>query len=228
MRILVISHNVFSKTSNAGKTLLSYFNDYPKENIAQFYIHSEIPTDDSCCINYYRFTDRDALKSIFSLKEYGKILGIKNIDRERKDSRTDKGAIQALYQFGRKRTGAIYLVRNLLWTFSRWNSPQLRKWVEDFSPDVIFFASGDYSFMYTIARKIADFANKPLAICCLDDFYIYNANNSSLVGRVEHALRMKNVRRTIERSSCIFAISDSMREEYQRLFQKSIEKFLIF
>ena len=220
MRILVISHNVFSKTSNAGKTLLSYFNDYPKENIAQFYIHSEIPTDDSCCINYYRFTDRDALKSIFSLKEYGKILGIKNIDRERKDSRTDKGAIQALYQFGRKRTGAIYLVRNLLWTFSRWNSPQLRKWVEDFSPDVIFFASGDYSFMYTIARKIADFANKPLAICCLDDFYIYNANNSSLVGRVEHALRMKNVRRTIERSSCIFAISDSMREEYQRLFQK--------
>ncbi len=220
MRILIISHNVFSKTSNSGKTLISYFNDYPRENIAQFYIHSEIPTDDSCCINYYRFTDRDALKSIFSLKEYGKILGIKNIDRERKDSRTDKGAVQALYQFGRKRTGAIYFLRNLLWAFSRWNSPQLKKWVIDFDPDVIFFASGDYSFMYTIARKIADYAQKPLVTCCFDDFYIYNANSNSLIGQAEYVLRMKNVRKTVSRSSCIFAISDSMRDAYQKMFNK--------
>lgn len=220
MKILVISHNVFSRTTNVGKTLISYFDGLPSSDIAEFYIHSEIPTDDSVCLNYYRFTDKDAIKSIFSVKMYGEVYGRRDIHIERKESRTDEGIVHSIYQIGRKRTGAIYLARNLVWALARWNTSQLRKWVNDFEPDVIFFASGDYSFMYTIARKIADFANKPLAICCLDDFYIYNANNSTLVGRVEHALRMKNVRRTIERSSCIFAISDSMREEYQRLFQK--------
>ena len=47
VRVLIVSHNVFSRTSNMGKTLLSYFRDFQPDEIAQFYIHSEIPTDDS-------------------------------------------------------------------------------------------------------------------------------------------------------------------------------------
>ena len=67
MRVLVVSHNVFSKTSNMGKTLSSYFNAIDSEDLAQFYIHSEVPTSD-ICKNYYRVTDKEAIKSIFTRK----------------------------------------------------------------------------------------------------------------------------------------------------------------
>jgi hypothetical protein len=66
IKILVISHNVFSKTSNMGKTLLQYFNGMEGVEVSQFYIHTEVPTDSSVCTNYFRFTDYDAIRSLFS------------------------------------------------------------------------------------------------------------------------------------------------------------------
>ena len=77
MRILVISHNIFSDTESMGKTLSGYFNGWDKDEIAQFYIHSEIPTSNKVCKNYFRITDIDALKSIFTRK-CGKAFGNHN------------------------------------------------------------------------------------------------------------------------------------------------------
>lgn len=63
MKVLIISHNVFSKTDNMGKTLSTYFSSFKSDELAQFYIHSQIPTLDICS-NYYRITDKEAIKSI--------------------------------------------------------------------------------------------------------------------------------------------------------------------
>ena len=42
-RVLVISNNSFSNTSNNGKTLASFFKDFSSENIAQLYFNKEVP-----------------------------------------------------------------------------------------------------------------------------------------------------------------------------------------
>lgn len=204
-----------------GKTLLSYFQEFDCQEIAQFYIHCEEPVDDTRCRNYYRFTDMDALKSIFSFRRFGKVFGAQDIRTERATGRTDKGWVGSLYQYGERRTAAIYALRNLLWKFSRWDSKQLWKWVEDFDPDVVFFASGDYGFMYDIARRIAEHVNKPLAVCCVDDFYLFNRNEASLLGRIEHRMFLKTVHRTMARSSAIFTICGALQKEYEKLFEKN-------
>ena len=67
MRSLIISHNVFCKTTSMGKTLSSYFETWDQNDLAQLYVHSEIPTS-NICKNYYRITDKEMIKSIFSRK----------------------------------------------------------------------------------------------------------------------------------------------------------------
>ena len=62
-KILVISHNVFDRRTNMGKTLSGFFTDWNPDRLAQLYLHSEIPTSD-ICHKYYRITDTDALKSV--------------------------------------------------------------------------------------------------------------------------------------------------------------------
>ena len=57
-RILVISHNVFSKSTAMGKTMSSMLSCVPPENLAQLYFHSEVPTTD-VCKNYFRITDQN-------------------------------------------------------------------------------------------------------------------------------------------------------------------------
>lgn len=220
MKVLVVSHNSMSCNSNMGKTVLSYFPGGRQIETAQFYIHSEIPTDGSVCRNYYRFTDKDAIRSLNPFATYGTVFTAADIRPELVTARTDSGLLSKIYRMGEKRTAFIYTARNILWKLSRWNTPQLWKWVDDFSPDVVFFASGDYGFMYDIARKVAEHVNKPLAVACVDDYYLYNRNADSLLGRLQHRLFLKTVHKTMARADRIFTICESLKEAYEKLFQK--------
>ncbi len=219
MNFLILSHNVFSKTSSMGKTLSAYFKGFENEKISQFYIHSEIPTDDSVCKDYYRVTDKEIIKSIFSRKS-GKVFNEKDIVKSASESRTDIGLTAAIYQKSRSRTPLIYLARNFLWRIGKWNTKKLNEWIDTVNPDAIFLASGDYSFIYRIALKIAKKRNIPLFLSCMDDYYFYNKNENSLLGRFQHKLFMRQVKMTIGYSSAIFSICDKMTVDYGKFFNK--------
>lgn len=218
MRVLVISHNIFSKTASMGKTLATYFNGWEKDELAQFYIHSEVPTVD-ICTNYYRFTDKEAIKSIFTRKG-GKIYSKEDIDINKQDSFEFDQKTANAYQKGRKRTPLIYLVRNLVWNLSAWNNRQYKKWVDDFNPDVVFLASGDYAFLYKIALQTAKRKKIPLIISCMDDYYFNNKNKKKFLGKFAHSLFMKQVKKTVNYSSCLMCICQKMSEDYEKLFNK--------
>ena len=220
MRVLIVSHNVFGRTNNMGKTLLSYFPGFAPEEIAQFYIHSEVPTDDSVCRNYYRFTDKDALKSLIPFQTRGRVFRQGDIQTDGRSARTDSGVTGAVYQFGKKRTAGIFAARNALWKLSRWDTKRLWNWVDDFAPDVIFFAAGDYSFAYDITLAIAEHTGKPLVVLCVDDFYLHNRNEHSALGRLTYRQFMKTVRKTMDRAAELFVISESMKREYEKRFGK--------
>lgn len=218
MKVLIISHNPTSITNSMGKTILSYFRDFNVDEVAQFYIRPEAPSDGSVCRNYFRFTDKDAVRSILSLREQGCVFS--ETDIQPVDAPVGTGALEPVYQFGSKRTASIYFLRNLLWKLSRWETGKLWKWVDDFNPDVIFFASGDYGFMYDIARKIAEHTGKPLAVACVDDYYIHNRNGGHLFGRMVHKAFLRTVNKTMARASMIFTICESMAREYEAMFGK--------
>lgn len=218
MRVLVVSHNVFSATESMGKTLFSYFRGFRVKDLAQFYIHSEVPTS-GVCENYFRITDKEALKSVLTRKG-GRAFGKNDIEVGRATSRTDDGLTAQMYQFARRRSPLIYLARNAVWRFSAWKSRELLKWVDDFAPDAVFFASGDYSFMYRIALEIAKHRKIPLFVTCMDDYYLHNLNKDSALGRFAHRLFMRQVKRTMEYAESLFVICDKMAEDYSKLFSK--------
>lgn len=220
MRVLVVSHNVFGKTNNMGKTLMSYFSDFQPEEIAQFYIHSEAPADNTVCRNYYRFTDKDALRSLIPVGTWGRAFAAADIQPDEMGGDGESGISAAAYQFGKKRTAAIFAARNLLWKLARWNTKALWDWVDDFDPEVIFFAAGDYSFAYDITLAIAEHTGKPLVVLCVDDFYLYNRNENTALGRLTHRRFMKTVYKTMDRASELYVISQSMKTEYGKLFGK--------
>lgn len=218
MRLLVISHNVFSKTGNMGKTLKSYFEGWNVDEIAQLYVHSEIPTDD-ICHNYYRITDKEMIKSIFTRKS-GRVFTEADIKRDAITTRTDTGNTAKLYQKARKRTPFIYFARNLWWKMGKWKTKKLLSWIDDFNPDIIFFASGDYAFIYDVALELAKYKSIPLVVSCMDDYYLYNKNAKKAGGKAQHKKLMKSARRVMEYSSGIFTICEKMTRDYSELFGK--------
>ena len=218
MKALVISHNVFCKTSSMGKTLKSYFKNWDENDIAQFYIHSEIPTD-AICKNYYRITDKDAIKSILTRKS-GTIFKEEDIRLDAITSRIDTGRDTKIYNKAKNKTPMFYIARNTWWNLSKWKSKKLLSWVDEFNPDIIFFSAGDCAFMYKIALFLAKYKNIPLVVSCMDDYYFHNKNENKLLGKMVHRSFMKQVKRTMDYATCIFPICEKMGKDYGKLFNK--------
>ena len=217
-RVLIISHNVFSTNTSMGKTMESYFKGWDPECIAQLYFHSEIPNSD-VCHRYYKFTDIDAIKSIILRHRGGTRLTEKDIELKRPDA-CDTGKMTEVYNWGRKRSPLIYMARDLVWSMSAWNTSGLKEWLFEFSPEVIFYASGDYEFSYKIAAKIQDMLHVPMITCCFDDYYLFDKNENVFLGKTHHKHFMKTVRKTINKSKCVITVNDMMSDAYTRLFNK--------
>lgn len=199
--------------------MLSYFKDFTPEETAQFYIQDKLPSDGTVCRNYFQFTDKDAIRSILPFHQQGRI--VTEILEPQHQQTNNTGAVQSLYQYGRKRNAVIYSARNLLWSMAHWKTKKFISWITDFDPDVIFFMSGDYGFMYKIALFVAEHFKKPIVVDCVDDYYLFNKNEDSWLGRVQHKRYMKTVHKLMDKASCILTISDSMRDAYSELFHKT-------
>lgn len=220
MKILIISHNVISNTGNMGMTLRNYFRGMKDVEIAQYYIQSEIPNNDEVCQKYYRFTDLDAIKSILPGIKVGKRLNKEDIQKERNVVRINNNNLNRIYSRGRKRTPFIYFGRNFVWKLSKWYSEDLKTWIQEFNPDLVFLASGDYAFIYNIAQRISKDMNCPLVVSCFDDYYKFHINYDSLLGRLQHKFFMKVVHKTMKQSRLIVTVCETMKKEYQDIFKK--------
>lgn len=219
--ILVISHNVLSKTTAMGKTLSSMLSCVPAENLAQLYFHSEIPTTDQCQ-NYFRIRDQDVLLSIFKRHIDATIYDKNDIQADTLSPRTDKGVISKIYQFSRRRTPLIYIMRNLVWRIGKWDSEELRNWLDNFKPDLIFFASGDYAFSYRIAYSISCRLKIPIVMWCCDDFYFSKRYATSIGGRYCHNNLLLWVKRITERVESVIVIGEKMKHDYATIFSVPI------
>ncbi len=220
-RVLVISHNVFSSTTAMGKSLTSMLACAGPENTAQLYFHSEKPTS-RVCERYFRITDKDMLRSVFTRAAGFKRFGEKEIDESLASPRTDRGVTAKLYQMGRKRTPLIYAARDAVWKLGKWKSEALFDWIGEFRPDLIFFASGDHIFPYRIACEISDRFEIPIVMWCCDDYYLSRRLAGSPVGCIYRKRLVKWARRVCERSSAVIAISDRMKRDYEALFSKPV------
>ena len=215
-RVLIVSHTVLARNTSMGKTMDTYFSGWDRDAIAQLYIQSEIPTD-PLCVNYFRFTDPDALKSIVQRRRKGTVFTEADVRPDRADP-VEMGNLTGVYNYGRKRTPLIFLARDGMWRLSGWKHSGMLEWAKSFRPDVIFYASGDYAFSYRITRFLSEELGIPYVICCFDDFYLFNPNRDMFLGKFRHNRFMKTVRETLDRAAKILTVNDTMAEVYGRTF----------
>ncbi len=216
-KVLVVSNNPFSHENNMGKTLSSFFRGYPSENLAQLYFHSGAPTS-NVCNNYYSFNDTDALKSIVFRFKRGNILS--NLNFENNESKTyDYG----VYRIGKRKKPIIYLLRDLIWSLSNFKNGKLLAWAKSFNPDVIFFASGDYSFSYKNVIWLAKKLNVKIITMCFDDYYLNCEYKERFLGKLYYKKFMKSVKRIVNQSSKMVACNSLMAKEYSTFFSKQFE-----
>lgn len=181
LKILIVSHNALSTYNNMGKTLLSLFSAFPKEQLCQLFVHPALP-DVEACESYWRITDKQVLKGVATFSAPGALVeGPVPYTPAGAGSNPAAGRSKPLARLG----------RDALWKLSRWYSAPLKKWLAEQKPDCIFLAPGYAKFIYDIALKISRDFNIPIVTYICDDYYFVKAPKGALARYQQWLLRRK-------------------------------------
>lgn len=145
MKVLLLSHNPVTTYNNMGKTFLSLFSAFRPEELCQLYLYPAVP-DTACCGSYYRFTDREALHSIWDRHAVGGEISPDSACHDKFTSEKE----ERTYRSPRSRSEPMRLARDLIWRLSRWDHPGLKAWLDRERPDVLFVAPASRSCCTTL------------------------------------------------------------------------------
>lgn len=215
MRILIISSNPISTTDNNGKTLRSFFRQFPKEDLATLYFHPNLKPDFDTCSNLYRINEINILKSIFNLSFTAKNTAPKQDDFQI----VGKGSNSSLFSHCKNLLKHLPAFREALWKLNTWDTDELNQWISDFKPDIVFAMLGDSIFAHKMALKISKRYSIPLAVYFTDD-YILNDYSSNFIEKRHIAKLRKIYSYTVNNAHLLYAIGDKMAAAYSNYFGK--------
>ena len=213
-KVLIISHNPINTTDNMGKTIGNIFSKFKEEELCQLYFRKQ-NVEASNCKDFFCIDDVSMVKSIFNrFYKTGQIVQNNTIVNQPKESEED------IFQYGRKRTGKIYILRNILWKIGKWKSKGLKMWLAQMKPTCIFFVAGDYNFAFNISMKISKMLNIPLYIYYTDEFYRKNIGKQDITNKIAKSSYRRIFSKAIKQSKDYFTITENMLEFYQKEFDK--------
>lgn len=214
MKLLLISNNSFSKTSNNGKTYEAILSNFGKNELAQLYFTGSERPDFDFCSSYYRMTDIDVVKSMIKLSPTcGDVLNSDLITEKKVENSKLENKI---IKFVKKIISGFS--RDMLWKNNRWNCEKLKKWYSEFAPDVILFVGGAGSFSTNIALHVSKDLNIPLVTFYTDD-YVINSVKEGILHNF-HQRRINNIyREVISHSKLRYVIGETMAKEYRKYFR---------
>ena len=214
IRVLVISNNVFSQTNNNGKTISSFLKNFPSHNIAQLYFNEEVPGG-MIFTNFFRITDRDMLNSFF--KKNSRRGGIVIASYDNSDNKINK-TLGTLIDISKK-TNTARFFREIVWKLGCWESRGLKKWLDQISPDLVFFCAGDSGFAYDITTYTVNRFNSKLAIYITDD-YILKRKTINFMWWIRRVYILRKLKKILSYSDYFFTISNKMKIRYKEIFGK--------
>lgn len=210
MKVLILSHNPMSIQTSIGKTLVSLFSAFKKEELCQLYVSASKPERDLCS-SCFRITDKSALKGIFTRQVNGGI-----VEADEKAPVSQDTARKTMSSANRNKP-YIELLRDAVWMFSPWYNKALRRWVSQQKPTCIFVAVGSNKFLYNMALRISKDFSIPVYTYVCDDFYTMKTPRS-FMGPLWSFLLRRKTRQLLSHSKGVISICPEMSEIYQKEF----------
>lgn len=204
-RVLIISNNPINNNANNGKTILSFFEGYPREMLFQLYFSNEQPTVDKC-EEYFQLTDKDVA---LNLGNSGRVL---KVNGNHNCSHPSTSSLRFL-----KNIHFIRWLREKSWSRLKYLPSKLVSWIDNINPELIFFCAGDSNFAYNIVEKIQKRMGTRLFTFITDD-YITQYFSLSFFKSIRRKNTFRKLEMTLNRTERLFVISEKMSDYYKKIF----------
>lgn len=211
-KVLVVAINAWRKDATTH-TLSSIFSCWDPSKLALVYTRADLPNTEVCS-KFFQISENEVLKSIFK--------PFKKVGREVVNTpvANDKNITEEHERYAKSRKKHSYfksVLREVVWSLGHWRSKNLKKFVKDFNPDIIFVPIYPTVFMGKIQRYVKKIANKPIVCYLADDNYSYEACKG-FWSYIHRFMLRKQVKYLATNCKEMFVIVDKEKEETDRLF----------
>lgn len=210
-RILFLTRTALKSNTSTGNTTYNLFSFYDKDNCISVYCRDEVPNID-LCKEYYCISERELINGFCTRDFVGKIFSFENIDTLNIDESIEK----ARYDTMKKYRLYIFLwIRELIWFFTKrkWENSNLKKFVTDFKPDIIYMPIYDCFYMHILLYKLVKWTNAKVLLNSGDDIYSFNKYRLSPFYYINQVILRYYIRKTIgiaDKVVCFSALETKM------------------
>ena len=216
MRVLVVSCSPWKKNNNIGNTYTNIFQGIDNIEVAHICCGGGSP--DSDFVKYHlHISEKNILKNLINPKHkccqlFSSETGIKQVSLNR----------NKIYDFIRThRFWLFFFLRDFAWIFKNWICDDLKKFVDDFKPDLIFAQFLDRSYLNQMLFFLKDYTKVPLVVYGWDDVYTLKQFSLSPIFWINRITQRKKLRKISQLSSLMYVISEKQKEEYSKAFGRN-------
>ncbi len=215
MKILYLSNIEWSDDNASGNTASNWFAGMEGMEFASIYRRNSMPNN-SVCDKYYQITMTSIIKNFFHKEKIGKAFSYKEY-QEQKVARdtSEKGTLERrlINIIHRWKLKSPYAIENVLFRSKRWDNDNFKRFIKDFSPDIVF------SFIRASVQEPM-FIKSILRICPTCKYVGFLADD--VYGLATGYKERTAVEEQIKLADKVYAISDIMCKDYGRRFGTEI------
>lgn len=220
MRILIIADEVWDDQQNGNNVLTNWFSGFDAE-FAEIYCNPGAPNN-NCCLRYLQLTDAMMVKSMFGPRAGRAFLfqtGRTFCEAQAKPER--------FYRFMKAiTTSSIHVIRDLIWLYGRYDMQAMSKFIQDFSPDIVFCPRLASPKLLRLERTVAKITSAPIIAFTGDDEVSTQQINYSPIYWVRRYLFRRAFKKTAKIYSYYFMHSQEHAQSYQQ--QYGIQTGILF
>ena len=214
MRVLFISSSPIKKEISIGSTFLNVFDGIKDVEFASICTKSGTP--DPSVSRCFCITEKMLINNLLAKGKAGKELDLNKADHITGSS-TDSGAVSFAKQ---RRWNIFFWIQNALWRVGRWKSAELKAFVEDYQPDMIFTVLSDKIFLNRLIRHIISLTNAKTVVYAWDNNYSLRKLSFSPFEWIMHFCSRHHMRKTVAKADKLYVISDVQKQDYEKAFHK--------
>lgn len=214
-RVLVCSVMCWNKITGSD-TFSTLMQGYEVDNIANLYIREGQP-DSDVCRNYFEISENAVIKSVLKRKtRTGKRVKTDNAEI----GNVDENALATAARYSKHQKNRSYcklFARELLWKLGKWKTKELNEFLDEFKPDVVFFAMEGYIHFARINRYILKKTGAKGIAYFWDDNFTYK-KSKKLGYKLLRFFQRRSLKKLSKLCTSFFAISPKTKREADETF----------
>lgn len=170
-KVLVIGINAWREDGTAH-TLMDIFRCWDPKKLALIYTRADLP-DTSVCNRYFQISESQIIRSVFKpwMRVGRKVINTPDTSKLAEIQTEHERYTKA----HRKSSDLLPVLREIVWKLGRWKTPELKQFITEFNPDIIFVPIYPTAYMARIQRYVAKLTGKPTVGYLADDNYSYDS-----------------------------------------------------